>query len=151
MGTGSFIYATNFSEYGMLGAGMLGPGPFILCVIIRTYQEVSYKLRTGSWFKPKGASRVLNPDGSIQWKSLIPLFVSIAMNQSYILVMSLGWKFAERSGMNQGVISTLLSLSGLFNIVSFYFKFGEKISCLHLIGVAFMIACIVCISLEATS
>lgn len=48
------------------------------------------------------------------------------------------------------MISTLLSCASLFNIVSFYFKFGEKISCLHFIGVAFMIACIVFISVAAT-
>ena len=72
-------------------------------------------------------------------------------NFGYLLVMSVGWKFAKASEMNQGVISTLLSLASLFNIISFYFKFGEKISCLHLIGVAFMLACIICISVEATS
>ena len=151
MGTGAFIYATNFSEYGIIGAGILGPGPFIMCVIIRTYQEARYKLRTGSWFKPKSASRVINPDGSVKWRSAIPLVISMTTNFSYILVMTLGWKFAEESGMNQGVISTLLSMASLFNIITFYFKFGEKISCLHFIGVAFMIACIICISLEATS
>lgn len=64
--------------------------------------------------------------------------------------MSLGWKYAQACGMNQGVISTLLSLASLFNIISFYLVFGERISCLHLIGVTLMLACIVCISLEAT-
>ena len=53
--------------------------------------------------------------------------------------------------MNQGVISTLLSCASLINIVVFYFKFGEKISCLHFIGVALMLACIVCISVAATA
>lgn len=36
-------------------------------------------------------------------------------------------------------------------MVLFYCKFGEKVSGLHMIGVFLMIACIVCISLEATS
>ena len=79
------------------------------------------------------------------------MLVSILTNYGYLVIMTIGWKFALASDMNQGVISTLLSLASLFNIVTFYFKFGEKISCLHFIGVAFMIACIFCISLQATS
>ena len=42
-------------------------------------------------------------------------------------------------------------MATLFNIVIFYIKFGEKISFLHCIGVVLMIACILCISLEAAS
>ena len=42
-------------------------------------------------------------------------------------------------------------MASIFNIVIFYFKFGEKISCLHFIGVGLMIACILFISLEAAS
>ena len=53
--------------------------------------------------------------------------------------------------MNQGVITTLLSCASLINIAVFYFKFGEKISCLHLIGILFMLGCIVCISVAATT
>ena len=53
--------------------------------------------------------------------------------------------------MNQGVISTLLSCASLFNIIVFYFKFGEKISCLHFIGVVLMLLCIICISVAATA
>ena len=40
-------------------------------------------------------------------------------------------------------------MASLINIITFYFKFGERISCLHFIGVALMIACIVCIGSEA--
>ena len=39
----------------------------------------------------------------------------------------------------------------LINIIVFYFKFGEKISCLHIIGIVLMVACILSISLEAAS
>lgn len=64
--------------------------------------------------------------------------------------MSLAWGFAKAAGLNQGVISTLLSLASLFNIVIFYFKFGETVSALHLIGVFLMLACVLCISMAAT-
>lgn len=83
------------------------------------------------------------------WKTLIPVCMNVATNVLYIAALAVGWKLAKAVGMNQGVISTLLSLASLFNICIFYCKFGEKISALHFIGVFLMIACIVCISLEA--
>ena len=93
----------------------------------------------------------MTPEGKILWKSIIPVIVGVLTNGAYLLVLSLGWKLAKASDMNQGVISTLLSTASLINIIVFYFKFGEKISCLHFIGVALMIGCIICVSLAAAS
>ena len=90
MGTGAFIFASNFSDYGIIGTGILAPGPFIMCLATRTYKEISYKRRTGSWFKPGNASRVMTPEGKILWKSLIPVTVNLLTNGGYLVVMSLG-------------------------------------------------------------
>lgn len=100
MGTGAFIYATNFSKYGIVGTGILAPGPFTMCLIIRTYQEVKFRMKTGSWFKPGAASRVRTPEGKILWRTLIPLFVNVMTNLGYLVVMTIGWKLAKASEMN---------------------------------------------------
>lgn len=107
-------------------------------------------MKNGRWTKEKGSYLLTDGDRKIRWSSLIPIFASFLTNTLYLLAMSIGWKLAKASGLNQGVISTLLSLASVINIVIFYFKFGEKISAFHLIGVFLMIACIVCISMEAT-
>jgi len=150
MGTGAFLFASKFSDYSTPGLSIMDPGAFIMCLFIRVYQECRFKLRTGSWFKPKG-SRVIGPDGKILWKTLIPVIMNIVTNGGYLCLMAQGWKFAKAAGLNQGVISTLLSLASLFNIIIFYLKFGEKISPLHFIGIFLMIACIICISVAATT
>lgn len=150
MGTGAFIYASNFSQYGTLGVGIIGPGVVLYTALFRIILECRYKHKTGRWIKPKG-SRVMTPEGKLIWKSWIPVIVNLLTNGGYLCVMSFGWKLAKASGLNQGVISTLLSLASLMNIISFYFKFGETISCLHLIGVFLMLACITFISMAATT
>ena len=35
MGTGAFIYASNYAEYGLVGSGLLGPIPFVTTSIAR--------------------------------------------------------------------------------------------------------------------
>ena len=149
MGTGSFVFASRFSDLGILGTGLLSPGPTIFCLVLRLFSECKYRRKNNYWCK-KECSRVVYPDGSLMWKSLIPVLVNVFTNSGYILVMSLAWGFAKAAGLNQGVISTLLALASLINIVIFYFKFGEKVSALHLIGVFLMLACVVCISIAAT-
>ena len=151
MGTGAFIYASTFSDHGIMATGILAPAPFIMCLIIRLQAEVRYKCKTGTWFKEGAASRARSPDGKVLWKSLIPLIANCLTNLGQLVVLSLGWKFAKASDMNQGVISTLLACASLINIIVFYFMFGEKISCLHVIGVVLLLACIVCISVAATA
>ena len=127
MGSGAFLYATSFSNYGIVGTGMISPGPLLFCLIIRVVEEVRFKRKTGSWFKRQG-SRVMTPEGEILWITLIPLTVNAITNVLYLIVLTFGWKFAKASGLNQGVITTLLSLASFMNLVIFYFKFGEKIS-----------------------
>ena len=148
MGTGAFIFASSFSEYGMIGTGILAPGPFFFCLIIRLFQEIRFRRRTGSWFKKEG-SRVKTPEGKIIWKSLIPVAVNVITNALYLIVITIGWKLAKASGLNQGVISTLLSTASLINVVAFYFKFGEKISYMHFLGIILMLGCVLCISMAA--
>ena len=94
-----------------------------MCVILRLYKECKYHNKTGSWFKPT-KSRIKNEDGTYRFDWLIPLWANILTNGGYLCVISVGWKLAKASGMNQGVISTLLSLASLINIIVFYFKFG---------------------------
>ena len=107
-------------------------------------------MREGKWIKSKN-SRVKNDDGSVKWKALIPLTANVATNFTFLVVLSIGWKLAKASGLNQGVIAAMINLASLFNIVIFYFKFGEKISALQLIGIVFTICCVVCISVAAAS
>lgn len=99
MGTGAFVFASRFSGLGILGTGLLGPGPTLYCLLLRLYKECKYKRKNGHWCKKEG-SRVLNQDGTIMWKSAIPVAVNILTNGGYLLAMSLGWKFAKAAGLN---------------------------------------------------
>ncbi len=148
MGTGAFIFASNFSDQGIYGTGLIGPIPAILCFIIRLIIEKRYKKETGWWTKPKN-SHYYTDDRKVRYSTLIPLIGNVLTNALYLLAMTIGWKLAKSSGLNQGVISTLLSCASVFNMIVFYLKFGEKVSCMHFIGVALMIACVLCISLAA--
>lgn len=150
MGTGAFLYAANYSDYGLDGSGVLGPGAFIVFLLMKVVRELIFRKKTGSWVKTKNSSWV-KEDGKVRWSSLIPLLCNMGVNIGYTIVMTFAWNFAEQANLNQGVISSLLSFASVFNVVVFYFVFGEKVSKLHLIGVAFMFCGIACIGAAAAT
>ena len=151
MGTGSAIFAVNYSSLGFEGGGLCGPGVFIIFLLVWVVRETSYRCKHGRWTKPGDQSRLVWPDGRIKWSNLIPFFGNVTVNVCYLIVMTYAWYFAKLGGINQGVVSALLALASLINVVTFYFGFGEKVSPLHLIGVVFMVASVVCIGAAAGS
>jgi hypothetical protein len=44
-----------------------------------------------------------------------------------LMAMTFAYKYAAIAGINQGVLLTLNSLSGVYNIFIFYFFFKERI------------------------
>jgi len=148
MGTGAFIYASNYAEYGLFGAGVLGPIPFLTTSLAKIIREVHFRCKTGTWVRETD-STWFKDDGRFRWSSIIPLTANTLLLFAYIVVMSIAWDFASKAGLNQGVISQLLFFASIINCITFYCCFGEKISKLHLIGVALLCAGIVCIGVSA--
>ena len=75
----------------------------------------------------------------------------MATNNGYFFALTYAWEFAKLGGMNQGVISTLVSFASVFNIIAFYFLYNEKISCTQFMGVLLLIGCAMCLVFEAGS
>lgn len=99
MGTGAFLFASNFSDFGILGIGVLGMGGTLISALIKLVKEISFRLSTGKWVKDKN-SRIRTDDGKIKWIFLVPLISNILCNFLYTLVLSVGWKLAKASGLN---------------------------------------------------
>lgn len=55
--------------------------------------------------------------------------------------------FAEKSGINPGIISSIFSSTCVFTIVIFYFAYGQKLSINDFVGTLFIMLCVVFISL----
>lgn len=55
--------------------------------------------------------------------------------------------FAEKSGINPGIISSIFSSTCVFTIILFYFLYGQKLSVFDFIGIFFIIGSVVFISM----
>ena len=104
MGTGAFIYATNFGKYGVLGPGCMAPGTLVVLLTIEAMIEGVYRCKHGRCIKDKDSCLLTDKDGdakrSLRWKHCIPLQANVICIVGYIYVMTVGWELAKRSGMN---------------------------------------------------
>ena len=62
MGTGSFIFATRYSDYGLSACGVLGPPMAIICIIWTYLLAAHYRCKNGTWLK-KENSRLIDENG----------------------------------------------------------------------------------------
>jgi hypothetical protein len=99
MGSGSSIYAINFSQYGLLVNGILGPVCLLVFVLLKIIVSVRYRLIHKRWFKQEG-SAWLTPDGKFVYRNLITLLVNGLSNLLYTVVLSVAWRLARSGGMN---------------------------------------------------
>ena len=56
--------------------------------------------------------------------------------------MSYAWNFAKLGGLNQGLVTTWLSVASVYNVITFYCIFGEKPLPLQYLGI-FLIICMI--------
>ena len=104
--------------------------------------------KNGRWLKATG-SRVVTDDGNYKWRNLIPLLGNVFINGTYLIIMAYAWNFAKLGGLNQGLVTTWLSVASVYNVITFYCVFGEKPLPLQYLGIALIIAMILTLDLAA--
>ena len=125
MGTGGAIYATTYAKLGLGGVSLTGPGTLLFFLIWRIVAELKHRYTYGQWLK-REQSRIVDEEGRTKWKNLIPLFGNVFINGMYLVIMAYAWNFAKIGGMNQGLVTTWLSVASVYNVIVFYCVFGEK-------------------------
>ena len=65
-----------------------------------------------------------------------------------LVLVAYAFKFALLAGINQGCITSLFSIVGVYVSIIFYFKFNEVISISKIVGIIMMIPCILLLTLD---
>lgn len=148
MGSTLYMYAVYFSDRGIAAPAYVGPVALIPTIIVKFLVSI-YDKRTKGKFFDRSKSNLLKPERGLKCKNLIPLCFSAYGNTAHFFFFALAFKYAKMAGLNQGVISILTIFATIFNVISFYFAFGEKPSRMKLFGMLFLIGTGVCLAVKA--
>jgi multidrug transporter EmrE-like cation transporter len=107
-------------------------------------------MRVGS-FIDKPNSSFYKKDGSFNSTNLIPLAGNWIPNSAHVFLFTFAFKYAKISGINQGLISTITSFASIYNGIVFYFYFGEKLTCMKILGMCGMFLCVILLNIDAST
>lgn len=73
---------------------------------------------------------------------MIPLLGNWYANTAHVFLFSYAFKFSKLGGMNQGVVPIVTTMAVIYNSITFYLVFGEKLSPSKIVGIIFTFACV---------
>ena len=86
---------------------------------------------------------------TFKWNNFFVVFVTQSMTGVIgFVLLTCAFKFALLAELNQGCITSCLSIISLYVSIVFYFKFGEKFNTAKIVSIALIIACVVLLSLD---
>ena len=122
----------------------------MILALFKSYYALKNKVTIGT-FVNLDKSNIFNKDGTLKKRNAIPVAINWLSNIAHIFLFTYAFKFAKMGGMNQGVVMTVLAFAMVFNTITFYYSFGESVSCIKVVGMVFIFSCIVLLGFDAGS
>ena len=143
MAFGNFTVST-ISSQGIKTLANVGLAAFIILGTYRIIQAIINKKRMGAFINYDN-SNLFDQQRHFKVNNIKPLLANGLANMGSLASLTYSFKFAALGGINQGVILTLMALSSVYNLITFYFLFKEKVGVIQLLGMALMLCCVGCI------
>lgn len=119
------------SDIGLGAAYIFSLGALIFTFTIRTSQMFKNKRENGQYWQMSNSNffKVIDESGRfrVNWINFVGLIIRTLLNIAFQVSIMLAFKNAKLANMNQGIITSLLSMYCVFTTVIFYFVFGEKL------------------------
>ena len=100
-----------------------------------------FRRRTSEDFIDSTQSILLEEDtGNVNWRYVFILAFDAIVTFAAGLMIVLAFKFALYGRLNQGIVTSLFSLTSIYLAFFSYFAFNERLHFFHFVGIASMVA-----------
>jgi len=133
------------SHFGFYTRELILLGGFIQAFVFLIGRFIYVKHTTGHFWNWENSGFRDPKTDQFRWNAVFAVFLDavIKVTAGYLVILS--FKYALYAGINQGAITTLFSLSGIYVAIIGWFLFHEKLNRFHLIGMALLIGCTILI------
>lgn len=84
----------------------------------------------------------------VNWTNVLGLLLRVSVNITFQSTTMLAFMFAQKAGINQGLITSLFSTYCVFTSFIFFFLFSEKLKTKFLVGIGLMLNCVILVSIS---
>lgn len=136
------------SYHGMQTRLLFSTGGFFFNILYFGYYCIKSKVQKGYFYSWKDSDLKSRTTDKPDYRAVVAVFLygCLSFLTGYIFITAL--KFSIYAQINQGVMTSLFSLTSVFLAFSGKFIFHEKLKFYHIFGMAFMIGCAILISLS---
>ena len=151
---GIFLGFNNFmlgliSDLGINAAYLFSCGALFYTFTIRIYDILVLKYYTNVFWDIKDSNLIkINNQGKMKpnYINVLGLLIRTLLNLGFQISIILAFKYANKADINQGIITSLFSTYCVFTTAIFYFIFDEQLKTRFVIGIIFMLFCVVLIA-----
>eukprot|EP00347_Sterkiella_histriomuscorum_P014658 403360042 len=151
--TGLMFGFANFtvaiiSDSGFKALSNIGIIPYFFFIGYRLFQCYQNKRKYGTYINYR-KSNFFDEFRNFKWINLVPLLGNGLSNFTNLMTITFAFQYAGMAGMNQGVVTTLNTLTSVYNVIIFYFGFNERVTVIQLVGMLTMMTCVGFISVSS--
>ena len=126
---------------------------------LRILQAIYYKTHTGQWWDYKKSNLFIvdnDPDNRNDRTTRVNLTYVLALSFRVLLHLAfqtfviLAFMYADYAGLNQGLMTSICGSYCVHTSILFYWIFNEKLHRKFILGIGFMILCVLLISFGHT-
>ena len=121
-------------------------GAIAFAVIFRGGEAAYNRFTKGTYFDWDNSN--FYRGNCFNWTNLVGLILRATVNIIYQLAVLFALMFADRGGINQGVVSSIFSLYCIYTSIIFYFLFNERLTRKLILGIFLMISCVFFIAIS---
>ena len=143
------FFLSLISELGLKSAFIFSLGAIGLSLSYQCIMMLKVKNDTGRYWSVQHSNLMHlgnNQRLQVKWINVLGLILRTIVNFLFQGSIILGFKYAGLAGINQGIITALLCTYCVFTSVIFYFLFQEQLRRKFIVGIAFMLLCVILVS-----
>ena len=103
------------------------------------------KHTTGKFWNWRNSSFRDPETDTFRWRSVFAVILDAIIKVTAGWLVIISFKYALYAGINQGVITTIFTLSAIYVAIISWFVFNEKLNKFHVIGMLLLIGCTILI------
>lgn len=141
----------KISHFGFYTRELILLGGFIqaLCFLIGRFIYVKHT--TGNFWNWENSSFRDPRTDDFRWKAVFAVLLDAVIKVTAGWLVIISFKYALYAGVNQGAITTVFTMSGIYVAIISWFLFDEKLNKFHIIGMMLLLACTIIIVFSKSS
>ena len=140
------LLIVKISHFGFYTRELMLFGGFIQAFFFLIGRFIYVKNKTGNYWNWENSGFRDPRTDTFRWRAVFAVLLDAVVKVIAGWLVIISFKYALYAGINQGAITTIFTLSGIYVAIVSWFLFNEKLNKFHIMGMLLLIGCTIIIA-----